>query len=79
MCHEVASEFFTIGTPDPPHWNLNSCIGVFCSIWVHFGLFRYCMRLGAKQAELEQLMQKFVPRSRIGIFGSEEPDPPIGP
>ena len=71
LCHEVASEFFTIDTPDPPHWNLNSCIGAFCSIWVHFGLFRYCMKLGAKQAELEQLMQKFVPRSRIGIFSSE--------
>ena len=62
---------FTIDTPDPPHWNLNSCIGVFCSIWVHFVLFRYCSKLGAKQAELEQLMQKFVPRSRIGIFRNE--------
>jgi hypothetical protein len=29
------------------------------------------MKLGAKQAELEQLMQTFVPRNRIGIFGSE--------
>ena len=45
--------------------------GAFCSVWVHFGLFRYCMKLGAKQDELEQLMQKFVPRSRIRIFGSE--------
>jgi len=27
---------------------------------VHFGLFCYCIKLGAKQAELEQLMQKFV-------------------
>ena len=72
LCHEVASDFFTIDTPDPPHWNLNSCIAAICSIWVHFGLFRYCMKLGAKQAELEQLMQKIVPRSRIGIFGSEQ-------
>ena len=41
------------------------------SVWVHFGWFHYCMKLGAKRSELEQLMQKFVPRSRIGIFGSE--------
>ena len=60
-----------MNTPDPPRWNLNSCIGAFCSILVHFGLFRYCMKLDAKRAELEQLMRKFVPRSRIRIFGSE--------
>ena len=71
LCHEVASEFLTIDTPDPPHWNLNSCIAAFCSIWVHFGLFYYCMKLDARRAELEQLMQKVVPRSRIGIFCSE--------
>ena len=41
------------------------------SVWVHFGWFHYCMKLGAKRAELEQLMQKFGPRSRIRIFGSE--------
>jgi len=28
-------------------------------------LFRYYTKLGAKLAELVQLMQKFVPRSRI--------------
>jgi len=27
---------------------------------VHFGLFRYCTKLGAEQAELVQLMQKFL-------------------
>ena len=67
---------FKIDTPDPPHWNLNSCIGAFCSIWVHFGLFCYCVKLGAKQAELEQLMQKFAPRIRIGFFAANPPDPP---
>jgi len=41
------------------------------SVWVHFGWFHYCMKLGAKWAELEQLMQKFVPRSRIRIYCSE--------
>ena len=80
LCHEVASEFLTIDTPDPPHWNLNSCIGAFCSIWVNFGLFCYCMKLGAKQAELEQLMQKFVPRIRIRVFLQRiHPIHPIGP
>ena len=54
-----------------PHWTLNSRIGAFCSLWVHFGLFHYCMKLGAKHAELEQLMQKFVPQIRIGFFCSE--------
>ena len=48
--------FFTMNTPDPPHWTLNACIGAFCSVWVHFGWFHYCMKLGVKRAELEQLM-----------------------
>jgi hypothetical protein len=46
---------------DPPHWTPNSCLG-------HFGLFHYCMNFDAKWAELVQLMDKFVPQSRIGIF-----------
>ena len=57
-----------MNTPGPPRWNRNSCIGAFCSVWVHFELFRYCLKLGAERAELEQLMQKFMPRSRIGTF-----------
>ena len=60
----------------PPYWTLNSWISAFCSVWVHFGLFRYCMKLGAKWAELVQLMQKFVPRTRIGTFTTNAPDPP---
>src|SRR6185436_14552444 len=36
-----------------------------------FGLFRYCTNLDTKRAELVQLMQKFVPRSRLRIFGNE--------
>jgi hypothetical protein len=63
---------FTQSThPIHPHITLNACIGAFCSVWVHFGWFHYCMKLGAKRAQLEQLMQKVVPRSRIRIFGSE--------
>ena len=33
------------------------------------------MKLGAKYVELVQLMQKFVPRTRIGIFGNERSTP----
>ena len=49
-----------------------SCFGVFRSVWMHFGLFCYCTMLDTKRAELVQLMQKFVPRSRIGIFRNEQ-------
>ena len=43
----------------------------FCcirTIWVHLGLFGCLPKLGAKWAEL---MQNFVPRSRIEIFRNE--------
>ena len=42
-CHEVTSEFFTTYAPDPPHWTLSSCFGVFCTIWVHSGPYG-CLR-----------------------------------
>ena len=35
---------------------------------MHMGPFRYGTKLGAKWAELVQLMQKFMPRNRIGLF-----------
>ena len=41
---------------------------MFRTIWMHFGPFGCLMKLGAKWAEL---VQKFVPRSRIGIFRIE--------
>ena len=41
-----------------------------------FGPFGCLTKLGAKRAEPVQLMQKFVPRSRIGIFATNTPDPP---
>ena len=61
-------KFFAINPPYPRHLVLNSCFGAFHSVWVHLGRFRYCMKLGAKWAEQVQLMQKFVPRSRVGCF-----------
>ena len=46
-------------------WDLNSCFCAFCNIWVHLGPFGFLTELGAKWTEL---VQKFVPRSRVGIF-----------
>src|SRR6185295_437217 len=54
----------TLSTPSGP----KLMFGAFHSVWVHLGPFRYCMKLGAKWAELVQLMQKFVPGSRVGFF-----------
>ena len=41
---------------------------MFRTIWVHLGPFGCLTELGAKRAEL---VQKFVPRSRVGIFRNE--------
>ena len=57
--------FFATNAPDPPHWTLNCRFGVFHTIWVHSRPFGSLTKLGAKRAEL---VQKYVPRSRIGIF-----------
>src|SRR6185437_5071321 len=57
-CHEVASEFFSTNAPDPPQRALNSCFGMFCTIWVHLVPFGYLTKLGVKWAEV---VQKFVP------------------
>jgi len=54
--------------PDPPHWTLNSCFGVFRTIWVHLGPLCCLTKLGAKRVKL---VQKFVPRSRVRIFRNE--------
>ena len=52
------------------------CFAAFHSVWLLLGPFRYCMKLGAKWAELMQLMQKFMPRSRVQIFRNECNYPP---
>ena len=65
------SEFFATNAADQPHWILNSCFGVFRTVWMYLGPFRCLTKLGAKRAEMEQLMQTFVPRSRAGIFCNE--------
>ena len=67
-CHEVASEFFATNAPDSPIWTLNRRFGAFRTIWVQSGPFGCLTKIGAKRAEL---VQKFVPRSRVGIFRNE--------
>ena len=69
-------ELFATNAPDPLHWTINSCIAAFRSVWVHFGLFRNYTKFGAKHVEQVQLMQKFVPWSRIRIFRNDTPNPP---
>ena len=66
-CHEVVSDFAT-NAPDPPYWTLTSSFGVFHTIWVYLGQFGCITKLSAKWAKL---VQKFVPRSRVGIFRNE--------
>ena len=44
--------------------------------WLHSGPFGCLTKLGAKLAEQ---VQKFVPRSHVGIFRNERPIQPIGP
>ena len=61
-------EHFATKAPDPPHWTLNSCFVAFRTIWVHLGPFGCLTKLGVKQAKL---VQKFVPRSCVGIFRNE--------
>ena len=65
-------EFFATNAPNPHHhWTVNSCFGVFLSVRVLFGPFRYCTKFGAKRAKLVQLMQKFRPRCLVRIVCNE--------
>ena len=59
--HEVASEFFATNAPNPPHWNLNSCFGVFRTISDHFVSLQNSGQNGPN-------VLKFVPRSHVRIF-----------
>ena len=68
LCHEVAAKIFATSTPDPTHRTLNSSFGAFHRVQVHLGLFCSSSKLGAKRAELVQLMQNVMPRSRVIIF-----------
>ena len=56
-----------------PHCTLNKCFGVFCTIWMYLEPFGCLTKLSAKRAEL---VQKFVPWSRVRIFHNEPLNPP---
>ena len=78
-CHEVPSEVFASNATDPPHWTQTSHFGAFHTIWVHSGPFGYRTNLDAQWGKV---VQKLVPRSRIGIFhnkrtGSTPLDPKL--
>ena len=60
--------FFTTKAHNPPHWTLNSCFGAFRTVLVLLRPFGCLAKLGAKRSEL---VQNFVPRSRIGILRNE--------
>jgi len=60
--------FFATNAFNPPHWNLNSCFGAFRTVLVHLRPFGCLVKLGAKRSEL---LQKFVPRSRVGVYHDE--------
>src|SRR6185295_7502025 len=47
---------------------IGCCFASFRTIWVHSGPFGCFTKLGAKRAEL---VQKFVPRTCVGIFRNE--------
>ena len=54
--------------PTRLHCSLNSCFGAFCTVWVFLRPFGCLTKLGAKRSEL---VQKFMPRTRVGIFRNE--------
>ena len=64
-----------MNTIDPHLSSLNSYIGAFHTVWLHLRPFRYGMIVSAKRAEILQLMQKYVPRSRVGIFHNDSSQP----
>ena len=53
------------------HWTLNSCLGAFLSVRVHFGIVLLLHETWCKSAKLVQLMQKFMPQCRSRIFRNE--------
>ena len=69
--HDVVLEFFAMNAPDPHNWTLNSCFGAFFSVWVHSGPLRYHTKHEAKQANLEQLKQKFVAGCLVRLILNE--------
>ena len=66
--NEVASEFFATNAPDPPHRTINLC---FCCVSYYLGAFGTVWLPYKTQCKRAKLVQKFMPRSRVGIFHDE--------
>ena len=62
---KLSRSFFATNAPNPPYWTINSCFGAFRTILVHLRPFGCLAKLGAKRSDL---VQKFMPRSRVGFF-----------
>ena len=60
---------------DPHYSNLNSYIGAFSTVWLHLRPFCYDTILYAKRVKILQLMQKYVPRSPVGMFCNDRSQP----
>ena len=65
---------FITNALDLHYWTLKSCFGAFLSDRVHFGPFRYCTKLGAKQGKLVQLMLSCHDFT-LEFFATNAPDP----
>ena len=75
-CHEVASEFFAMTAPNPPHWTLNSRFGAFRTIRVHLGplvALQNSVQNGPKwcKSSCHEVVSEF--------FATNAPDPPYWP
>jgi len=69
--------FFTMNAPYSPHWTPNTWFGVFYTIWMYLEPFGCLTKHSAKRAEL---VQKFVPQSRVINFHNEHTRlTPLGP
>jgi len=57
-----------MNAPDPPHWTLNSC--VWC-VSYNFGALGTVWLSYKTRCKMVVMVQKIVPRSRVGIFRNE--------
>ena len=71
-CHEVASEFFVANAPNLAHCTLNSCFGVFCTIWTVWLPYKTQCKTGRTGAKVRAT------ESRLKFSHQTHPILPIG-
>ena len=64
-----------MNAPDPPHWSQKVKFGCVSYFLGAIGTVSSPYETRFKTAELVRLMQKFVPRSRVGILATNASDP----